>query len=268
MAPTFNEIPTAIVSSKGSTTIPYTVTGQLLEVNAFNYAMANSAVMYFNLYRSDIQMTEIGVGIWRADVQYGPYKNKEPEDGDFRWEFDTTGGSKHVTQAIEHVGAFVPAGKTAVNHKGVIGVNEDGDVEGVDIIDHNFRWQEHRKLLLASYSWSYSDILDDMTGKVNDSVFRTKDVKTVLFEGATGTWSTDEPTLLDVTFNFAFSRAVTDLQIGDIGPISKEGWEYLWVEYETTDDDAAKRLGKSPIQVNIEKVHESGDFSTLGIGTA
>lgn len=268
MAATFNEIPTAISSSKGSATIPYTVTGQLLEVDAFNYAVANSAVMYFNLFRSDIQLTEIGVGIWRADVQYGPYQRKEPEAGDFRWEFDTTGGTKHTTQAIEHIGEFVPAGDTAFDHKGAIGINENGDVEGVDVIDHNFRWQEHWKLLLASYSWAYSDILDDMTGKVNDGAFRGKGVKTVLFEGATGTWSTEAPELLAVTYNFAFSRAAAALQIGDIGPVAKEGHEYLWVEYETVKDAAAKRLGKRPKQVNIEGVYVSGDFSALGIGTA
>jgi hypothetical protein len=267
MAPTYNEIPNAITSTKGGITIPATITGQLLETAALDYAAANSAVMYDNLYRSEISLTELGPGHWRADVAYGPYKNKEPEDGDFRWEFDTTGGTKHISQAIEHIGEFVAAGDVAFNHKGVIGVNEDGDVEGVDIIDHNFRWQEHRKLLLANYSWTYSDTLDALTGKVNDATFRGKDVKTVLFEGATGTWSTDDPLLLEVTFHFAHSRGAAG-NIGDIGPIAKEGWEYLWVEYETTKNAAAKRLGKNPLQVNIEGVHESGDFSTLGIGTA
>lgn len=267
MAPTYNEIPNAITSTKGSITIPATITGVILETAALDFAAANSAVMYDNLYRSEISLTELGPGHWRADVAYGPYKNKEPEDGDFRWEFDTTGGTKHITHGIGPATSYVADG-VAFDHKGVIGVNENGDVEGVDIIDHNFRWQEHRELLLSSYSWTYSDTLDELTGKINNAGFRGKAVKTVLFEGATGTWSTDDPTLLQVTYNFAHSRAVVDLQVGDIGGIAKEGWEYLWTKTETVKDAAAKGLGPIPKQVDINKVYEDADFSTLGIGTA
>ena len=55
--------------------------------------------------------------------------------------------------------------------------------------------------------------------------------------------------------------------IGDIGPINKKGWEYLWVRYEDEEDTDANALVKRPVAAYIEKVYRDGNFSALGIGT-
>lgn len=251
----------------GSATLHYILTGTNSEATARFLAAGYSAAMYATLYRTNIALKETGPLMWDVAVSYGPKQKKEPEAGDFSWSFDTGGGTKHVTQALEHIGDYVPDGDTAADHKGAIGVNENGDVEGVDVIDQTFKWKENHKLLLADNGWEYSEMLDELTGTVNDAKFRGKAIGTVRLDGTSGGQSAKDPLILDVTFSFTYSRSVTGLTVGDITGIAKKGWEYLWVEYETTDGGAAKRPAKKARQVNVDRVLEEGDFSLLGIGT-
>jgi len=254
-----------------SLTVPYRLTTNpgTSPTVARALALAYSATMYSNLYRSKLDVTDIGNGgVWDVDVTYGPRQKKEPEEGDFKWNFTTSGGTKHITQAKAHVSSYVPATETAVDHKGAIGITEDGSVEGTDVPDRAFKWTETWQLLLADYSFTYAGVLDVLTGTVNDAPFRGKAAGTVLFEGAEGGQSSKDPLLLEVTYHFAYSPATSGETIGAITGIAKGGWEYLWVEYAAADGGAAKRLARQPKQVNIDRVIDSADFSTLGIGTA
>ena len=70
----------------------------------------------------------------------------------------------------------------------------------------------------------------------------------------------------EISFRFAGSPNVMNLTVGPVTGVSKKGWEYLWVRYETVEDAAAKRLVQRPAAVYVEKVYESGDFGALGIG--
>ncbi len=52
---------------------------------------------------------------------------------------------------------------------------------------------------------------------------------------------------------------------GDIVAISKKGREYPRVRYVDAEDAVAKALVKKSQAVYVERVHEEGDFSSLGI---
>lgn len=267
MAVTWGERPGTLRTSINSATLTYVLTGTNSETTARFLALSYSAALFDGLYRTGINLKEVGPLLWHVDVSYGPKQKKKPEVGDFSWSFDTTGGTKHVTQALEHIQSYVPGGATAVDHNGAIGVNENGDVEGVDVPDRAFKWTENHKLLLADNGWEFTDIIDQLTGTVNDATFRGKAAGTVVFGGGTGGQSLKDPLILDLTVRFEYSLAVTGRTVGTIAAVAKGGWEYLWVEYETTDGGAAKRPAKKPRQVNVDRVHEEGDFSLLGIGT-
>jgi hypothetical protein len=96
---------------------------------------------------------------------------------------------------------------------------------------------------------------------VNDIPFKGFAAGEVLFLGASGSQRGDED--WEITFNYAASPNVTGLMVGDIGPVSKKGWEYLWVRYEDAEDEDAMCVVKRPVQVNIEKAYEYGAFVTL-----
>ena len=199
--------------------------------------------------------------VWAASVQYG--LKKPPETGDSTYQFDTGGGTQHITHSIKTVGKYAPPGKTAPDFKGAIGVTLD-NVEGVDITVPLYHFSETHYLAAAAVTGAYKAAVYRLTGKVNQGGFRGFAKGEVLFCGAAGSKRGEED--WEVTFKWAASENATDIKIGNITVPSKEGWAYLWVRYRDTDDQAAKELVKEPIGAYVEQVYEYGDFSGLGIG--
>lgn len=264
--------------SRRGTTNPRSATLRFVLTGVENLAIAKAMAAGFSpailmdldgmpLWRTNIEVSESGFLLYDIDITYGPYSQKEPEPGDYKWSFATTGGTKHVTQALAHINSFVKQGDAAIDYKGAIGVNENGDVEGVDILDKAFKWTETWQLAIDSFSWGYAQVVAELTATVNDNLFRGFPKWTVLFEGAEGTRSAKDPTILDLTFHFAHQRSADNLTVGDIGNIGKAGWDYLWVSYKTVDGGAAMRTGKVPRQVDTELLYDESNFTLLGIGT-
>ena len=267
MSVTWNEKPNSARLENKSATLSYTLTGTADREVAYALAMGYSSMLFHELYRSEISLTEVGPQIFNVEVRYGTLERKQPEAGDFKWSFDTTGATKHMDYSLSTTNTYVASGGTATNHKQAIGADDQGNVEGVDVPDRSFKWQETHQLLLSNYGFSYATTLGAYTGRVNSATFRGFPAYTVRFDGANGSPSSRDPALLEITYNFAVSPSETGLTIGDITGIAKTGWDYLWVFYEQADDDTAKKARPIPKQVNVERVHNSFNFSTLGIGT-
>jgi len=251
-----------ISTQPGSAVCHFVLSGTTNGLVAKTLAVGYSPVLYENLVRQNIEVACQGFDVWYVDVTYGPIP--PPEEGEFKWTFDTTGQTQHITQALEHITEYADGPKES--HGGTIGVTENGDIEGVDVPCAGFKWTENWQLLLASYGWTYSTILGEITGSVNSTAFRGFDADTVMFMGATGSQSTKDPLLLDITYSFEHSKSVTGQTVGPIPAVAKKGWEYAWVEYVTTPGAVAKRLLRTPRQVNVERVSYREDFAVLGIG--
>ena len=271
MAITWEERPNTAKISTDSATFSYLLTGTSDRIIADALAHGYSSALWNGLSRTSVDVEEVGPQVFYVDVHYGTPDKKEPEAGDYRWSFSTTGGSKHITQAIAHIASYKAGGDAGNPHKGAIGVTSDGkntNVEGVHVPDRNFKWTETHQLLYSSYDWSYAAIVDALTGRVTEATFRGKSAGTVLFEGAEGSRSSKDPLLLEMTYHFAYSPSATGLAIGDITGVAKGGWQYLWVEYQTVDSgDADIGIAQQPKAAHVEQVHYTGDFSLLGIGT-
>lgn len=171
------------ISLKGAT-IQAIITGTGDYSAAYTTAVAYSAAAFAGFWRSECRIDDRGAGIWDVEIEYGDEEHKQPEEGEVKWSFDTTGGTKHITVGLSTIEQYVPDGYGKTDHKGAINVEDDGRVAGVDVIDYQFKWTETRQLLLATFSWTYASILNQMTGKVNNGVFRGMQAGTVLFKGA------------------------------------------------------------------------------------
>jgi len=202
---------------------------------------------------------------WVGTARYQRLENQDPEPpetGDSTYSFDTSGGTQHITQSIANVGMYAPAGKTAPDFKGAIGVTHNS-VEGVDITVPVFSFAETHYIADAAVTQAYKVALFGLTGKVNSGAFRGCAAGECLFLGASGSkrgagdW--------EITFRFAASPNRTNFQVGDITVASKKGWEYMWVRYADAEDAAAKAIVKRPIAVYIEKVYDEANFTALGI---
>ena len=258
--------PTGLQTTKSGITVPYRLVGESDHATARAYALAASPMILGAWYRSDVRLQSQGGGVWDVDAEYGPYDKKEPSANSYKWTFDTSGKTKHVTQGIEHIASYVPSGETAIDHKGAIGVTDDS-VNGVDVPDRAYKWTEVWQLPAGSYGFVYSTILGELTGRTNYSYFRGFPAYTVQFSGGSGGGLSSDGTLREFSYSFEVSPSESGLTVGDITGISKVGWDYMSVRYEIGDDTSANKTTPKPIQADVDRVLYAFNFTMLGIGS-
>jgi hypothetical protein len=207
--------------------------------------------------RKSASLDYIAPNTWLASVRYQIYMDLAALDS---YQFDTSGGSQHITQSLETVATF---GSSAPDFNGAIGVSNNA-VEGVDIVVPVFNYSETR--LWHDISSSYKRRLATATGKVNSESFQGYDAGEVLFLGANGS-KRDKfiDTPWEISYRFAVQFNRSDFSVGSINVTSKKGWEYMWVRYKAKDDSTSGQRIRVPAAVYIEKVYETYDFDRLGL---
>jgi hypothetical protein len=256
---------TVSTGQNASAELRYNVRGTLDDAEA-RAALRDQTPAYFDLYndgvylliRDSLTVQPVGNDLWEGIVRYAV----GPQTDDSVFAFDTGGGTQHITQSLA-TARYAPAGKTAPDFQGAIGVTADS-VEGVDITVPVYQFSETHYFANELITPAYKLALFALTGKVNNAAFRGLAAGECLFLGAAGSkrgfgdW--------EITYRFAGSPNVTGLVIGEITGIAKKGWEYLWVRYADAEDTAAKALIKKPIAVYVEQVYPLAAFSALNIG--
>ena len=178
--------------------------------------------------------------------------------------FDTGGGTKHLNQSLRTDGRYP---NTAPDFAGAIGVDNEGNVGGVDVTMPVLNFTETHTLNGNRVSTSYKKTLADLTGTVNSSAFRGFSAGEVLFLGASGTKRSKKPSApWEITYRFAVSPNRTGLQVGDIRVARKYGWDYLWVRYADKVAANGRNVVKKPVAAYVETVYPRGDFGNLGLG--
>jgi len=243
------------------------------ETTARNVVKSTAPASVDGIPLDDVDMDELGPGqggglIWLATVSYrlGNGAQATSESG---FEFDTTGGQEKLFQSLATQGSYA-ASSTPTDYKGAIGVTEDR-VEGVSIHVPKFAFTVTRNIPSANMTESYIGDLFRMTGKTNDAQWSvtTDDGITItlsggeaLFLGATGSYRAGKADWR-VRFAFAGSPNRLNFAIDPITGIDKLGWEYLWLRYRDEKDAVSGRLAKRPVEAYVEKVYETGDFTTI-----
>ena len=262
MATTINEIHGRRLSETSAERV-YTITGTTSEVTAHDDLLTASDATVDGLPRDDIRVDEIGDGQWEGTVTYVKSSSSKtfsfPAVGSVGYSFNTGGGTQHIKQSISTTNTY-PA--TAPDCKGAIGSTPDS-VEGCDITIPVFNFSVPYIFANGSVTTAYKQILHALTGKVNNAAYMDFAAGELLFLGAQGSKRDDSS--WEVTFNFAGSPNQTGLTIGGITSIAKLGWDYLWIRYDTAVDTTSDTLISKPTSVHVEKVYNTGDFSTLGI---
>lgn len=210
------------------------------------------------LYREDVSIEQAGYDIYYATVKYG--ENKQ-ELGSIQVDFDTTGGTVHISTSKETVASYASAGN-APDNKQLIGYDGE-DVAGVDIVIPALRLNLRYKHPAGFLSIPQVRLLAYYTGTVNSTSFLGFPAGEVLFLGASGSGGTDAEA--EVQYSFAVSQNANGLTIGDLTGIAKKGHEYLWIRYkESTSEDKAVA---QPEFAYVERVYDTADLAgILGFG--
>jgi hypothetical protein len=252
-----------VLSDRPAIDLCYVILGLNDEAAATQMLLGATPTVYRGMLRQSAQLKQVAPDVFECSVRYGGWKL--PEAGDWKWEFDTAGANQKITQSLGTLNAYAPPGSTPPDFKGAIGVTDDA-VEGCDIVVPQFKWSETHQIDQSECTWTYSQTLFALTGTTNKALFRGFYSGWVLFLGAKGSASAKNPSLVELTFQFAAQQPVNNQTIGTIAGIHKDPWAYLWVRYGTKQDNNANKLVKLPTSVHVEQVYQSGDFSQLGIG--
>jgi hypothetical protein len=273
MSFTFNERP----ESRDTTSNPPTYTSRWVADGSNDAAFVKAisisstpalvATVQGILYRQDIQIKSGGHKLFYAEVSYGLEKR---ELGQWRFNFDTTGGTLHIKSSKSSVKRYSAstselgsAAATAIpKFNQLIGVHGD-EVDGCEIIIPVLKLNVFYSHPLGVVTIAKAKQLAQYTGTVNSANFLTFAGGEVLFLGATGSDGTDAEA--EVQYQFACSQNATGLTIGDITGIAKEGHDYLWIRYK--NNVSIGYPVKQPEFIYIERVYDRVDLaSVLGFG--
>jgi hypothetical protein len=227
-------------------------------VNAYTLGATPAVVstIYGTLYRQDIRVTQTAFNQFDVVVPYGKRKN---ETGQWTWDFDTTGGTVHITHAKEELRRYP---NNAPDQKGAIAVDRD-EVKGTEIVIPVMRKNVTFKHPLGVVTDAFSDYLFSITGTVNSSPMLNRAPGEVLFLGARGSDGTDAEA--SISYAFAISPNASGLTFGDISGVVKKGHEVAWVRYK--DDVASGKPTRIPWYVYVDRIYDEIDLATaLGFG--
>jgi hypothetical protein len=230
-------------------------------VNAYAIAFTPSivATIYGILYRQDIKVTKTAYDQYSISVPYGTRKN---ETGEWTWDFDTTGGTVHITNGKSE--RRYPS--TAPDQKAAIAVDRD-QVNGTDIIIPAMKINVSYKHPQGQITLAQAKFLNSITGMTNSAPFLTFAAGEALFLGARGADGT--ATDATVSYQFAMSANANNLTIGAVANIVKKGHEVAWIKYEDNTETISGtiRQVRVPKFVYVDKVYEETDLATaLGFG--
>lgn len=241
------------------------------ELTALALAAAYAPTVYLNLFRQQIKLSPVAEadgtkGMWDVEIPYVPKPLYPLQVGEFRYSGKTTGGTRHVTQALSTQKVYSSTGPLlpgVVSFGGLIGVSSDG-VEGTEIVSPVFEWTEERTFHTNSVTQSYLRNLFYLTGSVNADSFRGFPAGEVLFMGADFSIRTAEH--WKFIFSFKAAPNVANKTFGNFTAVDKDGWQYAWTWDTPTVNTNQNCVLRQPRYLIIENVYDYKNFSGLGIG--
>lgn len=231
----------------------------------YNYAMGATpaivATPVGTLYRQDLRVNKVAFNHFEISVPYGTRQNAS---GEWTWDFDTTGGTVHITHAKEELRRYPTA--TAPNQKGAIAVDKD-EVKGVEIVIPSMTMSVAYKHPLGVLTIPYAKYLRSLTGKVNSAPMLGHAAGEVLFLGARGADGTVAEAAC--SYFFAMSENASGLSFGDVANVVKRGHEVAWIRYKDSTDTVGGtvRSVRIPEFAYVDRVYDEVNLATaLGFG--
>lgn len=212
-----------------------------------------------------INYNERGFRSWAITANYitpeEHHRKRQLEEGEFRWDFDTSGGTHTLTHTDP--AKVTRFGVDAPDFKGAINVDSEGKIQGVETELSGLKLNLSYKHSQAVITPAYMQKLEGLKRKKNAQPFLGFDSGELLFLNASGSDGTDTPA--EVTYHFLIDHARQDLTFGDITGVSKPAHDLLWIYSEEEEDTTAKALRPNPRGVYVHQIHDPADFGEFGL---
>ena len=204
-----------------------------------------------------------------SDVNDQGYEPPDVENCDYQ--FTATGGTSHVTHGIATLQAVANEGETVRSFGGGIGLNSEGQFDGVDIVTPRCNFTISQSFPKTWFNTYYRKIIASCIGCVNKYAFdgfypgcvqlKSVDAKPVWFsytDALTGNQVKDWYWRASYRFDVAPQTILTFNNV----EITKRGFDYLWKLTERTEDSNGNVTSRI-VQINVEQVYGSFDFDEL-----
>ena len=213
-------------------------------------------------------------GAYTGRVQYksldlgGGGVRIEVNQTEFR--FSTSGGTTNRKVSLQTVSGYSIYGAgQEPDFKGMIGVDENGIPQGVDVPVGGFDFEITKVYSMSAMNSSKINAIRAASNKVNsDNVTMSLTYPSVslsfaagelLFRGAQGgPRGSDE---YQLTFAFSYQENLTGVSIGDMGGIDKDGWDALWTHHKPYVND--NQMALQPTSAYVERVIERVSMAGL-----
>jgi hypothetical protein len=256
-------------------TLAYYVAGASTEAEALTAVGTASPDVYLGLARQSRRARPLSTDSYVVTARYSDDVSNDSTDDpsgtvtpptESTYEFSTGGGSETMFVSLQTMQGLAGSGvqnPTVPDYDGGINVTDDGP-QGVERTVPVFNFSETHYKTSAQVTQAYIGSLFALTGTVNTAAFKGFAAGEVLFLGArgskrgpTGDW--------ELTYSFAASPNIANGTIGNFTGVNKDGWDYLWFQFEDVEDTAAKQLVRRPAYLFVERVYRRADFSLLAI---
>lgn len=254
--------------------ITYIVNGDPGDI-ADEYAVTEYLLNNLNPFENGLPFSEITEVervsdiFYKARVTYISPTFNDSEEGEEEEDLpiislDTTGGSTNVDYGLS-----VAEKKGNPSDKIGAGLNWDGETfNGIDITTPAMKFSQRQIIPANQFTPAFRLQVYRLTGKINQDEFAGFAEGDVLFLGATATEVVNTVTFekdWEVTYNFSAIETRTNIKIGDYVIDKKEGYQYLWTQFEKREDQGQFKLVPFPIASYVVDVYEKADFALLGI---
>lgn len=196
-------------------------------------------------------------------------KNPGPE-----WEFDTTGGTRHITSSYKttQYGEFGAGGEVTTRYANAINVKRTKtgfDVKGCEKIVPSLEATVTFPVPPGTIGLGWIMDVARATGKTNATAWKDFLPGEALFKGGRIKLKRYDKTVVAYTFKLSENITVQhNIKVGDIGPFEAGGHDYVWVEYENvdkTDSDGNLQIFPKARYLFVEEIYRKTSFDFLGI---
>ena len=242
------------------------------KMDAIKAVIEESDRTYEGLARTEIRFDGWENDSARLSVIYAKEDASFPSDeSSCQMDFDCSGGTRHVTQAIEQIRVFKDgnSGTFEDDANGMIGWNgktgQEAEFAGVDVPCADMRITFKKPMAYSTLtSTAYMKKLGRLTGRVNSSTFKGWEPGELMFLGANFTAKRGEEDLI-VSFNFRAMPNEDDAKVAGRSIGKLRGCEYAWTRSETVSDKGSKRPRVMVKAIYKSSVVKTADFRQLGL---
>ena len=185
------------------------------------------------------------------------------------FKFSTKGATAKVRYSLETVQRYGRDNQMPPNFRG--GINyQNGRFEGTEVVVPKWIKTVSIKYQRHVVNARFERMMLGLTGTVNNASFLGLNAGEVLFNGVDTSDSTitrENGQIIktsDLVFEFLGMPNVRGMMIGDIGPIDKDGWDFVWEFYREIPDFGSKNTIHVTEGIFVERMYDRQSFNVFG----